>query len=210
MSTKLLEGNGVGFVRERKLAAAVQSSLERVYGIDRTADVEAFLQSSEGERERVLVRLADDGAMEIAVRVPALQNSTDEDTFDPLCQLIEGVSHFVYLTECARTERTTTQLELELQAEVDKYVILASSINELTEKKSSILRRRLFEEVTFAHEASSLEGERYRQANTMAHRFVRHIEQMYLGERRITECRSRLRSFFHAGQEEKLRAARGA
>ena len=210
MSTKLLEGNGVGFVRERKLAAVVQSSLERVYGIDRTADVEAFLQSSEGERERVFVRLADDGAVEIAVRVPSLQNDTDEDTFDPLCQLIEGVSHFVYLTECARTERSTTQLELELQAEVDKYVILASAISELTEMKSSRLRRRLFEEVTFAHEASSLEGERYRQANTMAHRFVRHIEQMVLGERRIAECRSRLRSFFHASQEEKLRVARDA
>lgn len=208
MSQRLLEGNGIGFVRERKLAAAVQSSLERVYGIDRTADVEAFLQSSGSDRERVLVRLAEDGAMEIAVHVPSLQNDTDEDTFDPLCQLIEGVSHFVYLTECARTERTTTQLELELQAEVDKYVILASAIGELNETKSSRLRMRLFDEVTFAHEASTLEGERYRQANTMAHRFVRHLEQTYLVERRIAECRSRLRSFFHASQEEKLRAAR--
>lgn len=210
MSTKLLEGNGIGFVRERKLASAVQGSLERAYGIDRTADVDGFLQSSNGERESVLVRVADDGAMEIAVHVPSLQNSANEDTFDPLCQIIEGVSHFVYLTECARTERTTTQLELELQAEVDKYVILASSIAELTETRSSLLRKRLFEEVTFAHEASTVEGDRYRQANIMADRFVRYLEQTYLASRRITEYRARLRSFFHAGQEEKLRVARGA
>jgi hypothetical protein len=209
MSEALLEGNGVALVRERQLAAAVQGSLERVYGIDRTAEVEAFLQSSDGDREQVFVRLADDGAVEIAVRVPSLQKDASHDTFDPLCQLIEGVSHFVYLTECARTERTTTQLELELQAEVDKYLILASAIEELTETKSSRLRMRLFEDVRFAHEASTLEGDRYRQANTMAHRFVRYVEQAYLVERRIAECRTKLRSFFHAGQEEKLRVARG-
>jgi len=35
---------------------------------------------------------------------------------------LEGVSHFIYLTWNARHDRGVSQLELELQAEVDKYV----------------------------------------------------------------------------------------
>ena len=46
----------------------------------------------------------------------------DRGNLDPFCVAAEEVSHFVYLFFCARATRQVTQLELELQGEVDKYL----------------------------------------------------------------------------------------
>src|SRR6185503_8959393 len=46
----------------------------------------------------------------------------DEDNLDPFCALTEEVSHFLYLCFCAHAPRSVTELELELQGEVDKYL----------------------------------------------------------------------------------------
>lgn len=46
-------------------------------------------------------------------------------SLDAFCVALEGVSHFLYLTYCsAALKRPVTQIELELQAEVDKYLLL--------------------------------------------------------------------------------------
>src|SRR5580658_11271177 len=131
--THALAGNGVVLVRERSMAAAIQRALERVYQLDRVADVNAFVQpAQEGEREALLVREGDDGSIEMALRLPLLGRReldiVGDPDLDPLCQIIEGVSHFVYLTDRAEGGRVATQLEMELQAEVDKYVILAGAL----------------------------------------------------------------------------------
>lgn len=211
----LLEGNGAALVRERAVAGSIQRALERLYQLDRVADVHSFLEeASEGERETLFVREAEDGAIEMALRVPRLgapsiDLARDED-LDPLCQIIEGVSHFVYLADRARAEREATQLELELQAEVDKFVVLAAWLGEPDLRASATLRRRLYEDVSYAHDASSEHGHRYRLANVRAHAFVRMLEREYLDTRRWSEMRVALRRFYRMGQEEKLRMATAA
>lgn len=212
---KRLEGNGAGLVRERAVAEAVQRALERLYQLGRLADVDPFLEeATEGERETLFVREAADGAIEMALRVPrlgakAIDLARDAD-LDPLCQIIEGVSHFVYLADRARAEREATQLELELQAEVDKFVVLAAWLGEPDVGASATLRRRLYEQVSFAHDAETEHGDRYRLASTRAHSFVRHLERAYLRTRRWGEMRAALRRFYRVGQEEKLRLAAAA
>jgi hypothetical protein len=208
-SQERLEGNGIALVRERALAAKVQEALERIYRLDRVADVGDFVQGAgEGERETLFVREADDGALEVRLRLPLLDGASQ---LDVLCQIIEGVSHFVYVVERARVQREATQLELELQAEVDKWVILAASMQEtFDEGRSAALRARLYERVEFEHDAESELGERYRVANTVAHRFVRRLEREYVGVGRFGEMRLQLCRFFHLGQEEKLRLGRAA
>jgi len=201
-----LAGNGVALLRARNLAARVQAGLERLYRLDRVADVEDFvLGASEGEREALLLREAQDGALELSVRLPRLEG---EAGLDVLCQIIEGVSHFVHVVERARVERKTTQLELELQAEVDKWVVLAASIEAFDADSSAALRTRLYEGITFAHAAQSEQGERYRVANEVAHRFVRRLEREYVEPGRFGGLRAELLRFFHVGQEEKLRLGR--
>jgi hypothetical protein len=205
-----LSGNGALLVRERAVAAAVQHALERVYQLDRVADVNAFvLPAGEGEREALLVREAEDGTVEMALRLPPLGKreldlASDPD-LDPLCQIIEGVSHFVYLSDRAGGGREATQLELELQAEVDKYVVLAGALGGIDERSSARLRSRLYDTVSFEHPEGSEMGERYRLANGLAARFVFGLEQRYLRSRRFGELRGELRRFYRMGQEEKLR-----
>jgi hypothetical protein len=138
----------------------------------------------------------------MSVQLPQLEADAELDT---LCQIIEGVSHFVYVVERARTGREATQLELELQAEVDKWVVLAASMHAFDVNGSAELRARLYERVAFSHDATSELGERYRVANEAAHRFVRRLERHYLGPARFGELRGELRKFFSVGQEEKLR-----
>jgi len=208
-----LEGNGVELLRERNLAARVQGALERLYRLDRVADVGDFLQSAQaGEREALLVREAQDGSIEVSLRLPALEGPWREDGggLDALCQIIEGVSHFVYVVERARMGREATQLELELQAEVDKWVVLGASMAAFDVGRSATLRSRLYEGVAFADAAETELGARYRVANDAAHHFVRRLEQDYLRRSRFGELRAELRRFFHVGQEEKLRLGRAA
>ena len=204
-----LAGNGVELVRERALATTVQAALERVYQLDRVADVGDFVREADGGgREALLLREADDGALELSLRLPVLEG---EAGVDALCQIIEGVSHFVYVVERARVQREATHLELELQAEVDKWVVLAASMQEgFDVARSAALRARLYERVAYDSDAASEVGQRYRVANDAAHRFVRRLERDYVGAARYRELRGELRRFFHEGQEAKLRLGRAA
>jgi hypothetical protein len=203
-----LAGNGVALVRERALAASMQAALERAYLLDRVADVRDYVrETDEGGREALLLREAADGALEVSLRLPELPS---DSSLDGLCQIIEGVSHFVYVVERARAGRSTTQLELEVQAEVDKWLLLAASMDRFDVERSTTLRSRLYERVTFASERASDEGERYRVANDVAHAFVRRLERGYVRRARFVEMRAEMRRFFHVGQEEKLRIALAA
>lgn len=201
--TRSLEGNGVALVREIALASRIQRGLENLYRLDRSANVDEYVSEADsGERESLLVRESDDG-LELRLRLPRL----DTGTLDPICQIIEGVSHFVYIADRAARNRATTQLELELQAEVDKYVILAASLEGFDEASSRRLRERLYEGVAFTHAANTIEGERYRVANERAHRFTGRLERELVARRRFEQLRTELRLFFHMSQGDKLRAA---
>jgi hypothetical protein len=197
--------------RERALAGRVQAALERLYGLDRVADVGDFVAgAAEGEREELLLRESDDGALEVTLRLPCLPACSTGDELDACCQIIEGVSHFVYLLERVRAGRGASRLELELQAEVDKWVVLAESVRGFDARTSAALRARLYEQVVFTHAARSAPGERYRVANEAAHAFVRRLEREYVERARFGEVRSQLLRFFRAGQEDKLRLGRAA
>jgi hypothetical protein len=210
---RVLEGNGVNLVREIALAGRIQRGLEALYRLDRAADVDAFVtHADEGQREALLVRESEDG-LELQLRVPRLGDASvdvDGPSLDPLCQIIEGVSHFVYLADRASLGREATQLELEVQAEVDKYVILASALMRgsahFDARTSRRLRERLYDDVSFVHEADTVEGERYRMANGCARRFTGRLERDYVTRARFGELQGELRRFFHMGQTEKLRA----
>jgi hypothetical protein len=216
VSEKNLGGNGAMLVRERALARTVQTALERLYQIEEGPPVEPFVTlADEGQREALFFRQSDEGDLEIAVRLPPLRDESPENKggleIDSLCQIIEGVSHFVMIAERSRAERETTHLELEMQAEVDKYVVLATAIarplGALDVTRSHQLRAKLYEDVQFSHEATTEIGIRYRLANSTAARFVRRLERDYVTTGRVHEMRSALRRFFSGNQEEKLRLA---
>jgi hypothetical protein len=175
----------------------LQRRLERFYHLEATPDVRSFVRQSvdAAEREALLLRESDEG-LEMALVVP----SGAANDHDDWLQLAEGVSHFVYVANRARQELPSTQLELELQAEVDKFVLLVLERVPYPRDEAFEVHSRLFERVSFLHEPGTEQGDRYRTANDLAARFVRRLMHQH-GD----SSHAVLRRFYRAGQAEKIR-----
>lgn len=198
------------------LASRIQARLHRTYGIEEAPPVDGFIVEADGAaRETVRVREGD-GELEVEVALPRSALVSPRPTLDELCQVVEGVSHFLYLAERARRELPTTQLELEIQAEVDKYVVLV--LRDVLHRRgaafdparSRAMRARLFERVVFFHPSGTEVGERYRVANDVGARVARGIERELATYGRTEAARAFLRRFYSAGQREKMELVRAA
>jgi len=160
----------------------------------------------------VLFVREDEEGVEVALHLPARALET-QPSFDDLCQIVEGVSHFVCLAERARRELPVTQLELELQAEVDKYVVFVlGSLGDrpFEPRRAARVRARLFEAVVYLDPPDTEKGERYRLANDLAARFAGRLEESFAIRGRYRDLLSALRRFYAAGQSEKIALARAA
>lgn len=200
---------------ERQLKR-LQRGLERFYGLEQAPGVEGFLRlGASNSREQLLVQDSVDG-LYVAVMFPADQIPQEPlRPSDDWTQLIEAVSHFLFLAERARVELPTTQLELELQAEVDKFVVLLPTLaatkrrgveglsigsRRVTVEALRDLHRTLYEDVSFLHSTESDHGIRYRLANQLAAQYVFRL----LDGGNPEHWQQRLRAFYRAGQAEKI------
>ncbi len=125
------------------------------------------------------------------------------DNLTEYCIAVEGVSHFLYLTWNAGYKRSVTLMELELQAEVDKYVGLSSLLREQNCYMPDGLHQWLFEKINFDSRLNSEQLERYRCANHYAAKYCRWLEQRYVCEH--PEMFQELRRFYRKNQTDKLR-----
>jgi hypothetical protein len=134
---------------------------------------------------------------------------SDENLAD-YCTALEGVSHFHYFVWSAGRERHVSLLELELQAEVDKY---ASALRLMLAQRDgrfpAELFERLFHRAQFAPHLSASELGRYEEAHRFAARFCRRLEERFLRRRqaRPDGLLAELRAFYRLGQHAKLRHA---
>ncbi|MEM9696119.1 MAG: hypothetical protein AAGA56_26480 [Myxococcota bacterium] len=193
------------------LAAHVQRRLMRLYALDGVPDVDTFVIAHDDvERERVLVQ-ADDDELRIRVELPpaALTAPLGVDT---LCQLVEGVSHFILIAQRAQVGRSTTELELELQAEIDKFIFLVEARSSGSRDSIRWAYTQLFERMRFVDHKATPAGERYRVANWAAARIVKRWRDRWRGDlRRSTpQLRRELRAFYRMDQQGKLALARAA
>lgn len=118
-----------------------------------------------------------------------------------LSLVLEGVSHFNYIACCAQEGREVTKLELELQAEVDKYVattLLALQQNDVA--LTRLLHRHLFSNVAYHESLSEEERARYKTANDYAARFCHRLRERLGSERALQE----LRHFYRLTQAQKI------
>jgi hypothetical protein len=143
----------------------------------------------------VLDRLADDCPFD------ELHNENLED----FLLALEGVSHFLYVSWNAGFDRGVTLLELEMQAEVDKYV-LANSL--FTQQRRDVhpkqVWRCLFDSPSFDEALEREELERYVDASRYAGRFCSQLETQYLRRNRSSEMVSELRRFYRMTQAGKI------
>jgi hypothetical protein len=201
----------------------LQSRLEEIYGIRSELRAERFLVSREEARalggtgrapEELLVAEDEEGmevalylAPELVERVAALAPDLagvleQEDALNSFCLLAEGVSHFLYLSRALALERRLSLLELEAQAEVDKFA-LCVLLNWPLEDGGSPLHARLFDAVEYRPGLSPQERWRYEEANRLSRNYclglLRHIRA-----RRRDRLLADLRYTYRLGAEAKL------
>src|SRR5262249_51163333 len=153
------------------------------------------LVTQDGEGVALGVVLSEDVASGLAERDP--RERLDGRNLGPFCVLTEEVSHFLYLLFCARCERSVTQLELELQAEVDKYLVAVFLLSLQNEGAvSARLRDLLFWNYRLAEHVSAEGAERYRAASKLAFRYCGHLESRFLRRARLAELAQEARRFY--------------
>ena len=202
----------------------VQRGLETLYRVDTGVDVHDFVideavrdelapQRKPREQMFAIEDQGPDGALNLALFIDpkAIANLTTHDPGQRLGDhnlgdfllAVEGVSPFIYTICCARAERPVSQLELELQAEVDKYVTCLLQ-TEVAPRMSAELRLRLFGEAEYEPDLDGDERERYRAANDNAYRYATWLEGEFVAPRRIPEMLAELRRFYRQGLAGKL------
>jgi hypothetical protein len=138
-----------------------------------------------------------------------LQELSDRNLAD-FCTALEGVSHFHYYVWNADRARDVSLLDLELQAEVDKYAAALRLI--LAQRGGRFPRelfRRLFDSAAFLPGLPADERQRYGEAHRFAARFCRRLEERFLCQRRARPeaLINELRRFYRLGRHAKLRHA---
>ncbi|HEU5060661.1 MAG TPA: hypothetical protein VFU21_29220 [Kofleriaceae bacterium] len=207
------------------MLARLQRGLERMYRIETDLSVDDFVIDDDARRELGVARApreqllvsGDDGEVSLGLFVDAraLSNLERHDPADGLDErnlgdfllAVEGVSHFVYLSWRARHDHRVSALELELQAEVDKYVtcLLLGDMD-----RSAALRRRLFEQFSFEPDLDDEERARYRTANSNAQRYSASLERRFVQPGRIADMLGELRRFYRLPLDGKLDHIRAA
>ena len=207
-------------------ATSLQNTLAEIYDLPATPDVANFLMTdrasvaslpgARASEEQLLV--AQDGdtlSMGLFIDAAVLERLARRDPFCALTQenladyltVAEGVSHFVYVAWNAGFDKPVTLLELELQGEVDKYVLGAWLLREQCAGRfPRELHRALFERTRIDPCAAAGRMGLYRAASEYAGRFCRRVAtRLACGTHLATrELLAELRRFYRWGSARKL------
>lgn len=220
--------------------ARLQRSLSRLYDVSIEQSVGDYLcgatcvthyaGEAQTERGEVLLVVESEDDLHLGLylepeilqalrRRPANRNAANRNTANrntdlaTYCLALEGVSHFLYLSFRAAHHHAVSQLELELQAEVDKYATLLLERIDLPHSDAALgersrhLRRRLFGEVQFLDASDSEAGERYRLAHRLAAHYSASLETRYVLRGNLAALKHELRHFYRMGANDKCRMA---
>jgi hypothetical protein len=222
------------------LLHSLQALLERTYRMDTgIADVGTFVIGDEGFRvlyggasrmeaaaarsathgARVLVREAS-GSVAASIYYPDVlirhledcppARGLTESNIDAFATFVEELDHFLLLAERVRLKRPVTLLELEMHANVTKYLVCALFLAAargrgkrapLGDEDRVWLLWHLFEKVTFAEPDPHVQA-RYRAAARFSRRFLDGLDEAPSPAARL----ERLRLFHDATHEQKLAA----
>ncbi len=210
-----------------ELLGAMQGQLENLYDIELSQDVRDYLVTdralletlvagtpSRAVEEQLIVVEGGD-AMDLALYLdPAVLARLAAS--DPRAGLstanladywtvLEGVSHFHYVVWNAAFDKPVTLLELEMQAEVDKYFstrLLLQSRPDTT--LGAPLLRRLFDDPALDPQLDAEEMDRYHVASKFAGRYCANLEASFPGGSFTPELLKELRTFYRLPQSAKI------
>lgn len=210
----------------------MQSLLGRLYDVEVRYDIDDFLVTDRGalggiepgndaralEEELLLAETADGAGVSLYLDPTLLKRLDHADPLGALteanladyCTALEGVSHFVYSTWRLHGDAPVSLLELETQAEVDKYAATVFLVaHQQGGRFPTQVHARLFDRVSFDARLQPEQYDRYRTAHRCAAQYCRRLERRFVerGEARIEALVRELRKFYRLGSAAKLRHA---
>lgn len=130
----------------------------------------------------------------------------EQGKYSEFCLMLEGVSHFLYVVWNANHHKKVTLLEMELQAEVDKFIMMQSLLDvESSRDDINCLQSWLFEKNGFDDMLTETESERYKQANYYAGKYCLSLQQQFRLQGLHDGLLKELRRFYRLVREDKLR-----
>lgn len=207
------------------LLSRIQNQLQSIYEIDVEYDIRDFTitdrlmaetigSHNHESPEQLLINQQED-CLDISLFLDQsiLQNLHEDNPYDQLHSrnlksywiAVEGVSHFLYIAWRANFDRQVSQLELELQAEIDKFVCAA----ELFSHQGVIidiqaLWERLFRNFYLQEHLNAEEIKRYQQANEYAGEYCKYINAQHMKQHEVSQYYKQLRRFYRLGQHAKM------
>jgi len=207
------------------LIVKIQKQLEAIYSIKVGANASHYLidrselkellpkhDISKAPKELFLVNPnPENDTLEIALfldqelKANLLQNNpfnqlTPSNVSD-FCIMIEGISHFVYYLHKSSLKYPVTQLELELQAEIDKFIMLSLLVE--TNHPQHELLDMLFENYYIHDNLSEEEKQRYNTASDLARKYCFMLSQ-HLKKADLEKLYKEIRWFYPLNQSQKI------
>lgn len=202
----------------------LQTMLSELYALDVAYDVDDFLVTdghladvldADGRQldEKLLI-VEEQGEASIALYVDAQvverlrKNDPAKqlrgDNLEDFWTALEGVSHFLYYVWNAAFEKSVTLMEMELQAEVDKFVSTALLLHRQGERLPANLHRCLFDAPSFDARLDAEELVRYRSANRYAGKYCKKLAPQLAAVPGPDALREELCHFYRLAQPGKI------
>lgn len=206
------------------MLGSILQQIDRIYGLDLDLDIDEFVISREaGHRlagdsappSALLVHEEEPGEIQLGLYIgeETLSRLSDSDptarltseNFASFCTVTEEVSHFAYLTWNAAQGRSVTQLELELQAEVDKFITTALLLARQNRGLVPVdLLDRLFSDFQLRDDLDPGRRERYEAASAFARSYCASLVRRFIRPARLAEMLVELRRFYRLSQPGKI------
>lgn len=210
-----------------RLLDELQGMLQQTYdlaGEHRVSDfltgnpalVEALgiMPGTAGAGEQVLVSQRDADCVDLAVYIApeVLERLGESDPLEALhdgnladfLMALEGVSHFVYLAWNAGLDKPVTRLELELQGEVDKFVLTALVLATRQGRAPDALHHGLFRRCRLEPSLDDESRARYQAASRYAETYCRGLLERFRRKRDLSTLWPELRRFYRLTQRGKM------
>ena len=205
---------------------SLQRALAEIYDLPAAPDVRDYLLTDRAhlsaisglrdcDEQLLLAEEGDTLSMALYIEPSVLRRLAGSDPMSALTHenladwltVAEGVSHFVYVAWNTGHDKPVTLLELELQAEVDKYVLGAWLLSDQNAGRfPRELHRALFDRTRIDPVAAAGREGLYRMASRYAARFCRRVAALLERKRRgaMREALAELRRFYRWGNARKL------
>jgi len=207
------------------MLSRLQSHLASISQVDPGYDVSDFLITDpvlaeylgdgsllSSTEETVLMREDENGlALSVFLDDELLSRLNDSNPLEKLCvadlndlwTVLEGISHFNYIVWNAQKNRQVSLLELEIQAEVDKFAsTLILALHQEDTELADKMHGWLFDNIHFNSGLNENQRERYSIANNYAARFCHGLRDRL--RRNSREGLHELRQFYRLSQRDKI------